>query len=332
VGGPAPPGSPVASAELPVVVRWVEDRPVVVRYRDPVLGPASGLRIGDVVESVDDQSVDDFVETWRPYSSASNEEGRLLGIASRLTRGAPGPVRLTVSRPEGEVTVVADRVVLPDPYRLTDDLPGPAFQMLSDSVAYLKLSSVRVSEIDGYIARAANAAVLVIDIRNYPSEFVVFALGSRLVDRATPFARFSIADPSNPGAFGMGGPVVLQPAARAFRGRVAILVNEVSISQSEYTAMAFRASPDAVVVGSTTAGADGNVSAIPLPGGLSTTISGIGVFYPDGRQTQQIGIVPDLEVRPTIEGVRAGRDEVLEAAVSYLLGREFRLAVPAAGR
>ena len=42
---------------------------------------------------------------------------------------------------------------------------------------------------------------LVIDIRNYPSEFVVFTLGSLLVDRPTPFARFTIGDLDNPGAF-----------------------------------------------------------------------------------------------------------------------------------
>lgn len=54
-------------------------------------------------------------------------------------------------------------------------------------------------------------------------------------------------------------------------------------------------------------------------------ISGIGVFYPDGTPTQRVGIVPDLEVRPTIAGVRAGRDEVLESGVSFVLGREFRL-------
>jgi len=35
--------------------------------------------------------------------------------------------------------------------------------------------------------------------------------------------------------------------------------------------------------------------------------------------------VPDLEIRPTIEGIRAGLDEVLERAVSAALGREFRL-------
>ena len=76
--------------------------------------------------------------------------------------------------------------------------------------------------------------------------------------------------------------------------------------------------PGAVVVGSTTAGADGNVSSIPLPGGLNTMISGLGVFYPDHRPTQRVGIVPDVVVRPTIEGIAAGRDEVLERAVRVI--------------
>jgi C-terminal processing protease CtpA/Prc len=50
-------------------------------------------------------------------------------------------------------------------------------------------------------------------------------------------------------------------------------------------------------------------------------ISGIGVFYPDGRPTQRVGIVPDVEVHPTIAGLRAGRDEVLETAVQRVLKR-----------
>ena len=83
--------------------------------------------------------------------------------------------------------------------------------------------------------------------------------------------------------------------------------------------MALRAGPNAVIVGSTTAGADGNVSAIPLPGGFNTMISGIGVFYPDHRPTQRIGIVPDVEAKPTLIGIKAGRDEVLEIAIRQIL-------------
>ncbi|HSM43690.1 MAG TPA: S41 family peptidase, partial [Acidimicrobiia bacterium] len=209
---------------------------------------------------------------------------------------------------------------------LTHDLPGETFQWLADDVAYIKLSTIRADSVPGYVRQARDAAVLVVDIRNYPNEFVPFVLGGRLVPETTAFARFTVGDPGNPGAFRWTPPVSLPrvPDDR-FDGPVVVLVDERSMSQSEYTAMALRAAPNTIVVGSTTAGADGNISRIPLPGGLEAIITGIGVFYPDRSPTQRIGIIPDLEVRPTIQGIRDGRDEVLEAGVSHALGRKFRL-------
>jgi len=144
-------------------------------------------------------------------------------------------------------------------------------------------------------------------------------LGQHLVENATDFVRFTIGDLSNPGAFRWGPNLALQPQKPYYSGKVIILIDEVSQSQAEYTAMAFRTAPGAKVIGSsTTAGADGNVSPIPLPGGLGSMISGIGVFYPDKRSTQRVGIIPDLEVKPTIAGIRAGRDELLEAAIAEI--------------
>ena len=44
----------------------------------------------------------------------------------------------------------------------------------------------------------------------------------------------------------------------------------------------------------------------------------IGIYTPDGGQTQRIGLTPDIKVHPTIEGIKEGRDELMEAAVSYI--------------
>ena len=49
-------------------------------------------------------------------------------------------------------------------------------------------------------------------------------------------------------------------------------------------------------------------------------ISGMGVFYPDKKPTQRVGIIPDIEVKPTLAGIRAGRDKVLEEALRRILG------------
>jgi len=82
--------------------------------------------------------------------------------------------------------------------------------------------------------------------------------------------------------------------------------------------MALRTAPDVTIVGSPTAGADGNVSLVALPGGPRTYFSGLGVFYPDGSPTQWVGIVPDLLVTPTAAGIQAGVDEVLERALTLV--------------
>jgi C-terminal processing protease CtpA/Prc len=200
----------------------------------------------------------------------------------------------------------------------THDQPGDTFRLLSPEVAYIKLSSIKAADLPTYFDQAKNTKGLIVDIRNYPSEFMPFAMGAYLATKPTPFVAFTFADLANPGAFHFGDGPLIQPGPVHYGGRVIILVDETSQSQSEYTAMALRTMPNAVVVGSTTAGADGNVSSIPLPGQLRTMISGLGVFYPDHRPTQRIGIVPDVVARPTIRGVTAGRDEVLETAVHLI--------------
>jgi hypothetical protein len=314
---------PVGDCQLPVNLRFIENRPVVTGYSSDDIGKTSGLRIGDAVTKIDGQPVTKLVSEIAPYYAASNEAGRLRDIGGSLTRGKCGAVSVAVLRGSGTLELNAERV----PSARLDltrarrhDLAGETFQMLAGKVAYLKLSSVKIDQVSTYIEAAADTKGLIIDIRNYPSEFVASPLGSHLVSNPTVFASNTFADIANPGAFHWRIGWAITPELPHYAGKIVILVDDISQSQSETTAMAFRAAPGAIVIGSTTAGADGNVSAIPLPGRLQTMISGIGVFYPDHKPTQRIGIVPDMAVRPTIAGIRAGRDEVVEAAIHQIAG------------
>jgi len=324
---------PRGKAALPVIVRFIQGQAVVAAYANPRLGPATGLRVGDAIASIEDVPVDSLVARWRPLYGASNEAAQRRDMGRALTRGLPGVSEVTVRREGQLVTLHPERVPddsLDHSREWAHDHAGPTFRRLSGDLAYLKLSAVRSADVPRYLEGSAGAKGLVIDIRNYPAEFVVFDLGRHLVKAETPFVKFTSGDPKNPGSFVMGPAFSLTPQDPYLQAGVTILVDEVTQSSAEYTTMAFRSRPGTVVVGSQTAGADGNVSRFALPGAESTMISGIGVFYPDGRPTQRIGIVPDLEVRPTIAGIRAGRDEVLEAAVRRLLGRDITPAELAA--
>jgi C-terminal processing protease CtpA/Prc len=314
---------PVGACQLPVTVRFVEDQAVVAGYSNPELGRNTGLKPGDVIEQLDGVALPALVKEWTPYYADSNQAARLRDIARSMTHGdCAKPATLEIRRGSETLNLNAARVAadqLNPQSAATHDRPGDAFRLLSPDVAYLKLSSVKSADAASYVESAAGTKGLIIDIRNYPSQFMVFALGNLLAAKPVDFARITNGDISNPGAFHWGAIEGLTPQTPHYAGKVVILLDEISQSQAEYTAMAFRAA-GGVVLGSTTAGADGNVSQIPLPGGLSTMISGLGVFYPDRKPTQRIGILPDQEAKPTVAGIRDGRDEVLEAAIRRILG------------
>ena len=111
-------------------------------------GPATGLQIGDVVESLDGTPVAELVKRWEPYYPASNQPTRLRDIARSLTRGACATARVGIRRPAGAVQITAQRQPLANldlQAGRTHDLPGDTFRLLSDQVAYLKLSSVKAA-------------------------------------------------------------------------------------------------------------------------------------------------------------------------------------------
>jgi len=315
---------PVGDCRLALNTRFIDGNAVVASLASTDAAAADGFKRGDVITELDGQPVDNLVASWTPYYADSNQAARLRDMGRAMTNGACGPVTVGIRRGSATLSVKAQRLPAASmaAIQTTHDLPGDTFRLLSPDVAYLKLSSIKAGDIGRYLELAANTKGLIIDIRNYPSSFVVFDLGSHLVDKSTQFVKFTKGDLSSPGAFHWELPLYLEPEAPLYHGKVVVLVDEVTQSQAEYTTMAFRASPRTVVIGSTTAGADGNVSAIPLPGGMRGAISGIGIFYPDGKPTQQVGIVPDVKVWPTINGIRDGRDEVIEEAVREILGAD----------
>jgi carboxyl-terminal processing protease len=103
-----------------------------------------------------------------------------------------------------------------------------------------------------------------------------------------------------------------------YPGKIYLLVNEETISHAEYTCQYLSHHPNAKVIGTQTAGADGNVSYLNLPNGYYTYFTSLGWYYADGYQQQRNGVKIDSVVSPTIAGIRNGRDEILEAALTCL--------------
>jgi len=190
--------------------------------------------------------------------------------------------------------------------------------LINKNIGYITLKTIKDEDISTIKREFLNTKGIIIDIRNYPSTFVPFSLGSFFVSSTTTFVKFTAGNVDIPGEFTFTSTREIPSTEEVYHGKLVVIVNEYTQSQAEYTAMAFRAGNNTTIIGNQTAGANGDVSEIVLPGGLKTKISGIGVYYPGGKPTQRIGIVPDIVVKPTIKGIREGRDELLEKAIEII--------------
>jgi C-terminal processing protease CtpA/Prc len=305
----------------PVNMRFIESKLVVTDYYNPELKNETGLEVGDIITKIDGKNINDIVSDLSKYYPASNEAARLRDISADMLRSQKNELEVEYLQngtlktkkvklyPRNELNIYQW-------YRKNDE---KSYRLLDNNIGYITLMSIKDDDISKIKKEFKNTRGIIIDIRNYPSTFVPFILGSFFVSSSTPFVKFTNGNINNPGEFTFTKELEIPKAEEPYKGKLIVLVNELSQSQAEYTAMAFRAGDNTTIVGSTTAGADGNVSTIMLPGGLRTMISGIGVYYPNGEETQRIGIVPDIEVRPTINGIKNGKDELIEKAIEIIL-------------
>lgn len=75
----------------------------------------------------------------------------------------------------------------------------------------------------------------------------------------------------------------------------------------------------ATIVGQPTAGTNGNVNPFALLRNVSISWTGMKVVKHDGSQLHGIGILPDIYVDKSIDGVKSGKDEFLEKAIEVIL-------------
>jgi C-terminal processing protease CtpA/Prc len=71
-------------------------------------------------------------------------------------------------------------------------------------------------------------------------------------------------------------------------------------------------------VGEPTAGTNGNINPFTLPGGYRITWTGMQVLKQGGSRQHGVGVRPTVPVTRTLNGIRAGRDEILARAVALV--------------
>ena len=307
----------------PLEIAFVEGKATVVDYFDRSLGVKSGLKIGDIIESVDGKSVEQIISEKLPITPASNYPTQLRKIARNLLRSNKATLKIKYRRSRD---TLSNDVEMYYPYYFSNyrmlEKQDTCFKIIDKDISYLYPGTLKKEYLPVIMTHIERTKALIIDYRCYPAEHLIFNLCDYLLPESRPFVKLTSGSIVTPGLFEVKEELkVGYSNSNYFKGKVIVIVNERTQSQAEFHAMALKTVPRVTFIGSTTAGADGDVSKIDLPGGIITMISGVGVYYPDGTDTQRVGIVPDLEVKPTIDGIIRGEDELLKKALK-LLGEE----------
>lgn len=308
----------------PVMITFVENAPVVSVIVKDRLCTLSDIKLGDVIKKIGGTGVADIIQERLPNLPASNHPTQLRDLALYLLRSKDSITTIEIER-DGKLREIKLHHFIPssgDPWYKYDFAyqAEHSFFFIQPGIGYVNMGEIKKKQVDSVFKALEGSRGLIIDDRRYPSDFPIYDIANNLNSKAAPFAKFPTANLDYPGTFTVGKAISAgRKNNNYYKGKIIILVNEQTQSSGEFHAMAFRTAPNAKVIGSTTAGADGNVTnLIYLPGGIYTRFSGIGVWYPDGTETQRVGIVPDVEVKRTIRGIAEGRDELVEKAIELI--------------
>ena len=304
----------------PYEVSFVEGKLVVTGIYEVIdtVNTNHSIQVGDIILSINNKPVNSIIEEKTKYTPGSNHTAQLRDIADFILRTNEEKTELEFLRNGERFSAELscynlNRVKVSSKFNRDKTL----FKIIRDSIGYLYLGSTNGGEVPQNIRTKG----LIIDLRCYPAYDEVKGYWDylQLYPEPKAFVKFTVGDSNLPGLFQyLDATIVGTENSNYYKGKKIILVNEITQSHAEFMAMKYRVAENTIIIGSTTAGADGDVISLKIPGGVIVKFTGVGVYYPDGRETQGVGIVPDIIVKPTIKGIKEGRDEVLEKAINLI--------------
>jgi tricorn protease len=268
-------------------------------------GPAdeAGLRVGDVVRSVNGKTLEARTDLDRVLAGTAGKE-----VPVTFAKGdgsGEKTVALKAASPGALAALERQTWVERTTKRVQEATKGRAGYIHLDQMdqANQQRFDAALAELD----QDAKVTGLVLDVRNNGGGNIHPHLLEALSSK--PYIRFQPREGTRQTQPGLhwGKPVVL-------------LVNERSFSDAEVFPWAFRELKLGKIVGVPTAGGVIGTNDVTLSDGTRFRLPAIGWYGLDGTNLEHVGCKPDVLVEETPEDRLAGRDPQLEKALEILLG------------
>jgi hypothetical protein len=298
-------------AGLPLNLRWLDKRLVVTAS-----GVPEQVAVGDVITAIDGRPAATCFAESEALRSGSPQWRAAAAIGPLLAGPEGSPVSLDIERASGAVKVELARERR-EPVR---EVRPEAISELKPGIWYVDLTRTKWADVEAKLDEIAKGRAVIFDVRGYPGD-----AGARVLPHLLPVPDTDrwmhvpqIVEPFGRVAGWRDIGWNMTPQAPRLSGKIAFMTDGRAISYAESVMGYVEDWTLGAIVGSPTAGANGNVNAFVVPSGLRIAFTGLKVTRHDGSVFHLRGIVPTVPVEPTVAGIRAGKDEVLERALEVV--------------
>jgi C-terminal processing protease CtpA/Prc len=304
--------------ELPLTWEWVQDQLVITE----TLPEAAklGLQIGDGIRGIDGKEADAVIEAAETLISSATAQWKRCRALSQLRHGPRDAlVMLRVGRPGIPERVIELRYT-PESRPRPRRWPAEVFSELKPGIFYFDTCSGTSEQFEAALSKLETAKGVVFDIRGYPNICTKFL--RHLTDTPLLSAIWKVPFVHQPDqrvpAYVELGRWTLEPLQPRLFGKIAFLTDASAVSYAESILGIVEAYRLGDIVGSPTAGTNGDINSCVLPGGYRVSWTGMRVVKHDGSEHHGVGIRPTIPISYTMKGIAEGRDEFLERALEVV--------------
>ncbi|MDQ8141161.1 S41 family peptidase [Chryseobacterium sp. CFS15] len=302
----------------------VDDHILVTHLIFPEICSKAQINIGDKITSINGKSIPQIIKEKGELLSTSNNE-KLVYVLSKYENNLIWPddlsqksIEVKSGKSNKRFSTKIDMVDISNKEKydfivtyLQDKIQKRENRkIVHDDVAYFKINHTyqfinKVSNdkmdavMDSILVDASKKKAIVFDMRAYPDwgGFVHHYVYKYFSPVENYFYKYYAPNLKNIGTFfyledrAHYFPEIKDKKTYQYQGKVFILVNPESQSASEWYTMSLQnIFPQSLTIGQQSAGADGDLVKVNLPGDYLLEFTGNGIFYPDNSQTQQTGI------------------------------------------
>ncbi|PKA97667.1 C-terminal processing protease CtpA/Prc [Flavobacteriaceae bacterium MAR_2009_75] len=296
----------------PITWEWVEDKLIITHLFEE----SSELEIGDEVTHINKQNSQDYFKEVQSRISAGTR-GWLEYKSNDISLFGPKDSKITL-RVNGKVIALNRNK---DFYReRRSALPKKeSYQVINDSVFYLNLDLLPMDKINELLPQIKNYKSIICDMRGYPNgnhDFISHLLKSNdTTESWMQVPKISFPDQKNLTEYEELNWKMKAKEPYLGDKQIIFITDGRAISYAESFMGYIEGYDLATIIGQPTAGTNGNVNSFELPGGYRISWTGMKVVKHDGSQHHAIGVLPDIYLSKTIEGVKSGEDEFLSKAI-----------------